>query len=170
MLIGVPSNYPNAMGLGISNSLYYNNANSGLTATTIKGAIDELNTNKQNALPAITNNQSKVLAVNSNATGLEWVEQSAGGSYTAGTGIDITNDEISIDETVVALKSDIPEDELPDYSNASAGDVLSVDNNGDLEWTTPSGGGGSYTAGNGIVIDNNQISRTNDTLVDGPIW
>ena len=81
MLIGVPSNYPNAMGLGISNSLYYNNANSGLTATTIKGAIDELNTNKQDALPAITNNQSKVLAVNSNATGLEWVEQSAGSEY-----------------------------------------------------------------------------------------
>ena len=35
------------------------------------------------------------------------------------------------------------EDELPDYSNASAGDVLAVDSNGDLEWTTPSSGGGS---------------------------
>ena len=31
-----------------------------------------------------------------------------GSSYTAGTGIDITNDTISIDSTVVALKSDIP--------------------------------------------------------------
>ena len=102
MLIGVPSNYPNAMGLGISNSLYYNNANSGLTATTIKGAIDELNTNKQDALPAITNNQSKVLAVNSNATGLEWVEQSSGGggsgtTYGGGTGIEIDgNDSINV--------------------------------------------------------------------------
>lgn len=31
-----------------------------------------------------------------------------GSSYTAGTGIDITNDAISVDSTVVALKSDIP--------------------------------------------------------------
>lgn len=80
LIIGVLENYGGAFGRGISNNLYYNNANSGLAATTIKGAIDELNTNKQDALPAITNNQSKVLAVNSNATGLEWVEQSDGGS------------------------------------------------------------------------------------------
>ena len=33
---------------------------------------------------------------------------SGGSSYTAGTGIDITNDVISIDSTVVALKTDIP--------------------------------------------------------------
>ena len=43
-------------------------------------ALDTAISNKQDALPAITNNQSKVLAVNSNATGLEWVEQSDGGS------------------------------------------------------------------------------------------
>ena len=37
-----------------------------------------------------------------------WVEPTSGGSsYTAGTGIDITNDEISVDDAV-ALKSDIP--------------------------------------------------------------
>lgn len=33
---------------------------------------------------------------------------SGGGSYSAGTGIDITNNTIAIDSTVVALKSDIP--------------------------------------------------------------
>ena len=119
---------------------------------TYKSTLASLLNSKQNSLPAITNNQSKVLAVNSNATGLEWVEQSGAGSYTAGTGIDITNDEISIDNTVVALKSDIPEDELPDYTNASAGDVLAVDSNGGLEWTTPSGGGGSSGSGDLVKI------------------
>lgn len=31
---------------------------------------------------------------------------------------------------------------LPDYSEASEGDVLSIDSNGDPAWTPPSGGGG----------------------------
>lgn len=50
VIIGVLENYGGAFGRGISNNLYYNNTNSGLTATTIKGAIDELNTNKQDTL------------------------------------------------------------------------------------------------------------------------
>lgn len=48
------------------------------------------------SLPDKTGNANKVLAVNSTATGLEWVAGGGGGStYTAGTGINITNDTIS---------------------------------------------------------------------------
>lgn len=48
------------------------------------------------ALPDKTGNANKVLSVNAQATGLEWVPQSGGGTtYTAGTGISIANDIIS---------------------------------------------------------------------------
>ena len=82
---------------------------------------------------------------------------------TAGTNITIDGNNV--------ISAAAAEDELPTIASGDAGKVLTV-NSGEngVEWTTPSGGGGSYTAGNGIVIDNNQISRTNDTLVDGPIW
>ena len=60
-------------------------------------------------LPAHTSTESgKVLGVDSNGD-LDWVNQSGGGStYTAGTGIDITSDVISVDTATVAMKSDIP--------------------------------------------------------------
>jgi hypothetical protein len=50
----------------------------------------------QPALPSKSGNAGKVLAVNSNADGLEWVNQSSGSTYTAGDGIDITGNEISV--------------------------------------------------------------------------
>lgn len=70
------------------------------------------------------------------------------------------NDDIAETNEIktVAFVEDL-EDELPDYSNASAGDVLAVDSNGDLEWAAPSGGS-SYTAGDGINITNDVISTT----------
>lgn len=37
--------------------------------------------------------------------------------------------------------------ELPAYSSATAGKVLTVDENGDLEWDTKGSGGGIYTSG-----------------------
>ena len=54
MIIGVLENYGGAFGRGISNNLYYNNTTSGLTAATIKGAIDELASGKQDTLTAGT--------------------------------------------------------------------------------------------------------------------
>lgn len=54
-------------------------------------------------------------------------------TYSAGTGITITGTSISADS------------QLPSYSSSESGKVLSVDSNGDLEWSTPSGGGGSET-------------------------
>lgn len=62
-------------------------------------------------VPAVTSNDDgKVLkATYSGGVGsYAWATESGGGSsYTAGTGIDITNDTISVDNTV-ALKTDIP--------------------------------------------------------------
>lgn len=61
-------------------------------------------------LPAHTSTESgKVLGVDSNGD-LGWVNQSGGGggSYSAGTGIDITAGTISVDTTTVAMKTDIP--------------------------------------------------------------
>ena len=114
-------------------------------------------------------------------------------TYTAGNGLSLSGTEFSVDSSVVALQTDIPDvsgfaesanlatvattgsytdlsntptiptvptnvsaftndagyitssdlpaDELPDYSLASEGDVLTVDSNGDLEWATPAASG-----------------------------
>lgn len=58
-------------------------------------------------LPSHTSTESgKVLGVDTNGD-LGWVNQSGGSSYVAGNGIDITNDTISVDTTVVATQSDL---------------------------------------------------------------
>lgn len=59
--------------------------------------------------------------ITTNQSGNATIDFDAGGgsAYTAGNGIDITNDEISIDTNVVALKSDIP-----DVSNMVTTDTL----------------------------------------------
>ena len=111
-------------------------------------------------------------------------------TYTAGNGLSLSGTEFSVDSSVVALQTDIPDvsgfaesanlatvattgsytdlsntptiptatsdltndsgfitssdlpaDELPDYSLASEGDVLTVDSNGDLEWSAPAASG-----------------------------
>jgi len=50
---------------------------------------------------------------------------------------------------------------LPSYSTGDAGKVLAVNSTEDgVEWTTPSGGGATYTAGTGINITNGVISST----------
>lgn len=52
---------------------------------------------------------------------------------------------------------------VPDPSGASTGDVLTVDSQGNPAWEPPTGGG-SYTAGNGIEIENDQISVDTDVV------
>lgn len=77
----------------------------------------------------------------------KWREYSSGGggsTYTAGDGIVIDNDEISVDEMPTADMSDVIYP-LPSSSG---------------------GGGGSYTAGDGIVITNDEISTDNATAED----
>lgn len=59
---------------------YYNNTvtpNTSITNADAKGWVEVFET-----LPALANNAGKVLAVNSNADGVEWVSQSGGGSST----------------------------------------------------------------------------------------
>jgi hypothetical protein len=90
----------------------------------------------------------------------------SGASYTAGNGIDITNNEISIDNTV-ALKTDIPvvtgyvtDEELQDglevvtglIPNYTAGDYISIENNEISVTGTEDLTMKNLTAGEGIVI------------------
>ena len=72
----------------------------------------------------------------------------SGTSYTAGNGIDITNNVISVDNTV-ALKTDIP---------VVTGFVTKVELQDDIELVT--GMIPNYTAGDYISIENNEISVT----------
>lgn len=59
------------------------------------------------------------------ATGIVIDAAGGGSSYTAGSGIDITNDVISVDNTV-ALKTDIPEQEDVEFLELTAGDNISI--------------------------------------------
>lgn len=55
---------------------------------------------KQDALPSITGNGGKILAVNSGASGLEWVAKpSPGTTYSQGNMISLANDEIAVSTT-----------------------------------------------------------------------
>jgi len=65
--------------------------------------------------------------------------------YKAGSGIGIdVNGNISVDTNTVALKSDIPADELPAIAAGDTGKVLAVNSTEDgVEWITPASGGGA---------------------------
>lgn len=103
--------------------------------------------------------------------------------YTAGTGIDITNNTISVDNTV-AMKTDIPtlpddqevvfeELDLSDYALASTVPTIQLNSNDqvtaiDGHTLAGSGSGSTYTAGEHISIENDEIAVTGITeLVAG---
>lgn len=89
-------------------------------------------------LPTIASGDAgKVLAVNSGETGVEWTTASSGASYTAGDGIVIDNDEISVDTSVVATKTDLSAKQ----NTLTAGTGISISNN--VISATGGGGGGS---------------------------
>ena len=97
-------------------------------------------------VPSSTSSDSgKVLSVDSSGTPV-WVTPSGGQSYTAGNGIDITNDVISakLDGTTLTNGSSglSVTNPVPDTTGASQGDVLSVGSSG-LEWVAPGGGSSS---------------------------
>lgn len=107
---------------------------------------------------ASSGDAGKVLTVDSNGDPA-WATPSAGTTYTAGTGIDISaQNEISVDTTTIATKSDLPSssDLVPSSSSGDAGKVLTVDAQGEPSWVTPSGGT-TYSAGDGIAIDGNNV-------------
>ena len=76
------------------------------------GAIYTALSTKQDSLPTISSGDAgKVLTINSTETGYEYTTVQSGGggtTYSAGTGVNITNGTISIDDTVVALQTDLP--------------------------------------------------------------
>ena len=76
--------------------------------------------------------------------------------YTAGSGIDITGDTISVDDTV-ALKSDIPEQEAVEFLGLVAGNNITLTESS-TGLVIDSTGGSTYTAGTGIDISNDVIS------------
>ena len=71
-----------------------------------------------------------------------------GSSYTAGTGIDITSDVISVDTSVVQEK-------------LTAGQNITIDSDGVIS----AAGAPTYTAGNGISIDGNNEISVDTTVV-----
>lgn len=104
-------------------------------------------------VPAVTSSDDgKVLKASySGGTGsFSWeTESGGGGSYTAGTGIDITNDVISVDTSVVATQTDLATKE--DAFDVGTG--LEMDTSGatpTLQVEAPV----DIVAGPGIVIDN----------------
>lgn len=97
--------------------------------------------------------------ITTNQSGDTTIALDAGGgaSYTAGNGIDITNDEISVDDTVVALQSDIPDisnmvttDTVQTISGRKTFNVIDANNVTTGLITTPSGSP-SFTLTQGSV-------------------
>lgn len=137
---------------------------SSLAAVATSGSYNDLiNTptipSGDSLVPSATSvDAGKVLTVDSEGS-TAWVTPSVGPTYTAGTGIDISaQNAISIDTTTVATKNDLPSssDLVPSSSSGDAGKVLTVDALGEPSWVTPSGGT-TYSAGDGIAIDGNNV-------------
>lgn len=135
----------------------------------------------QSELPAYSSTEvGKVLGVVADydhiisgqpATALDWVAQGGGSSYTAGDGININNNEISVragdglelGTFTGALKVSNP---LPPSAVGDVGKVLTVALNVDGEstprWATPSGGGGGSSS--------SAFDTTFNLVNDGVTW
>jgi hypothetical protein len=121
------------------------NAQSG---TAVAGAIAGVE-----QVPIVTSNDNNKVLKASYSGGVgsySWqTESGGGGSYTAGTGIDITNDVISMDTSVVATQTDLADKE--DAFDVGTG--LEMDTSGatpTLQVEAPV----DIVAGPGIVVDN----------------
>lgn len=121
------------------------NAQSG---TAVAGAIAGVE-----QVPTVTSDDNNKVLKASYSGGVgsySWqTESGGGGSYTAGTGIDITNDVISVDTSVVATQTDLADKE--DAFDVGTG--LEMDTSGatpTLQVEAPV----DIVAGPGIVIDN----------------
>lgn len=133
-----------------------------LAAVATSGDYGDLqNTPTINNVPAVTSSDdNKVLKASyTGGVGSYSWENETGTTYTAGTGIDIDqNNAISV------------ENPLPSSTSADEGKVLKVDANGDPEWAT--GGGGTQVQSNWLEDDTTDPSYienkpTPKTLVAG---
>lgn len=136
----MPTTYVNRIN---NNPIYADRAEKDAAGNTISSTY-------QPALPSKMGNANKVLAVNANADGLEWVAQSSGTTYTAGDGIDLTNNVISVVhgdgliENTVEGKSTIAAAVSSsggliggiDENGSSTGDMLALYQNGILKTTS----------------------------------
>lgn len=93
---------------------------------------------------------NKVLKVSPNGHSIDWYDD-ANTTYTAGNGLTLNGTEFSADTTVLATQSDLSgkQDKL------TAGQNITIDADNVISAT---GGGSSYTAGNGIDITGDEIS------------
>ena len=125
-------------------------------------------------VPAVTssdNNKVLKASYSGGVASYSWQPESGGGgggSYTAGTGIDITNDVISVDTSVVATQTD-----LSDKEDAfTVGTGLEMDTSGatpTLQVEAPV----DIVAGPGIVIDNpdgNTLRVSTDENYETVLW
>ena len=107
----------------------------------------------EDELPAIAaGDAGKVLAVNSTEDDVEWITPSGGSTYTAGNGIDITNDEISVDTSVIATKSDL----AGKQNTLTPGSGITIQN----DVISATGGGGSINIDNQTIINDNGTYKT----------
>lgn len=141
----------------------FNPVTSDGVARAVAGASGEV--------PVVTENDNgKVLSAiyDEHGPAVEWADAPSGvPEYSASEagkvlGVVLTG----VEETPELDWVDQPADELPAISSGDAGKVLKV-NAGEtgVEWGEVSGGGSSYTAGDGIAIDGNEISVShNDSI------
>ena len=136
-------------------------AGTGLSLTGTEFAVDTTVIASKNDLPssdellpsATSSDEGKVLTIDSQGEA-GWAtpasvdevptESGGGSSYTAGSGIDITNDTISVDTSVVATQTDLSGiEQVPAVTSSDDGKVLTASysgGTGSFAWTTPSGG------------------------------
>lgn len=116
------------------------------------------------AIPSITGNGGKILAVNDGATATEWVTKPT---------VDQTYNSASTNaQSGVAVAGALATvNQLPSSTSADEDKVLTVNSSGNPVWATAQGGGSSYTAGAGIDITSDVISAKidNSTLTTDAI-
>ena len=131
---------------------------SGINGSAIAGGIDSTTcsaiassyaesaaSSKQDTLSFAYNTADQISSINGSAL----AGGGGGGStYTAGNGIDITSDVISVDTSVVATQTDL----------ASKQDTLTAGTNVSITNNVISATDTTYSAGTGIDITNNEIS------------
>ena len=128
-----------------------------LAAVATSGDYSDLsNTPTINNVPAVTSSDdNKVLKASyTGGVGSYSWENETGTTYTAGNGIDISNNEISVDTTVVATQTDL----------SSKQDTLTAGTNIQINGSTISATDTTYSAGTGIDITGTTISADTSVL------